>query len=151
MPKNKLSIFALGFSMALATAGFTGCSTWGGGHHDERSEGRVEDDQQITRAIKNSLDNEPVYKFNDVNVNTFAGIVQLSGFVNSEEQKQRAGELAQEVPGVTQVQNDLTLKPHVAKVTEPVSATGRTEPRIYSQPYNPDAVTQPVAPANKNP
>jgi hyperosmotically inducible periplasmic protein len=76
-----------------------------------RTAGRTLDDATITSAVKDKLKDEPVYKFNDVNVNTFAGVVQLSGFVNTDGQKRRAGELAQQVDGVSQVENNISLKP----------------------------------------
>jgi hyperosmotically inducible protein len=143
-----LSLLAAGFSIVT----LSGCSTWSGSRHDERSAGRVVDDRQITQAVRSNLRSEPIYKFNDVHVNTFAGIVQLSGFVNSEEQKTRAGELTKEVPGVTQVANDLALKPHIATTNRQISETGRRQPRIYSEPYNPDGVAEPTqgAPASQN-
>jgi hyperosmotically inducible protein len=68
------------------------------------------DDHKITAQIKSDLNHEPTYKFNDVDVKTFNGVVQLSGFVNTEDQKRRAAEIAQSVPGVAQVQNAISLK-----------------------------------------
>jgi hyperosmotically inducible periplasmic protein len=143
---------ALSLFTAVSLAALTGCSTWQGNGHDERSAGRVVDDRQITQAVRSNLRSEPVYKFNDVHVNTFAGVVQLSGFVNSEEQKRRAGELTREVAGVAQVENALALKPHIATTNRQLSESGRHEPRIYSQPYNPDGVAEPSqgAPAKQN-
>jgi hypothetical protein len=146
------SFLALSVTASLSLAALTGCSTWGGSHHDERSDGRVEDDHQITDAVKHDLRSEPVYKFNDIHVNTFAGVVQLSGFVNSEEQKRRAGEITKAVPGVAQVENDLALKPRAAANNRQLSESGRSQSRIYSEPYNPDGVAEPTqgAPARQN-
>jgi len=111
--------------MALSGLGivlaFTGCQSWGDHEKGERSEGRVLDDHRITADVQRQLQSEPVYKFNDVDVKTFNGVVQLSGFVNSDDQKQRAGELAQTVQGVAQVVNSITLKPQI-----PTAPTGRT-------------------------
>jgi hypothetical protein len=56
-------------------------------------------------------------------VRTFDGVVQLSGFVNSEEQKRRAEELARQVPGVVEVQNSISLKPNAGAYTP----TGRND------------------------
>jgi hyperosmotically inducible protein len=106
--------------------GVTGCETSSSGPKDERSEGRVVDDKQITADVEKRLKQEPVYKMDGVDVATFGGIVQLHGFVNTEQQKQRAGEVAQRVPGVSQVMNALTIKP------EPTSTTNGL-PRIYSE------------------
>jgi hypothetical protein len=46
-----------------------------------------------------------------VHVNTFRGDVQLSGFVDNEQQKERAGQIAREVAGVQNVTNNLEIKP----------------------------------------
>lgn len=95
---------------------------------DGRSQGRVLDDKEITKRVERSLKDEPAYKFESVTVNTFAGIVQLSGFVNTEAQKDRAQQLAQNVGGVKEVVNGITLKP----VPQPA---GRPKvQRIYSEP-----------------
>ena len=116
--RNFKQLIALsGLGVVLA---FTGCQSWGN-KDTERTEGRVVDDHRITAEIERELQSEQVYKFNDVDVKTFNGVVQLSGFVNSEDQKQRAGELAQKVPGVGQVVNSITLKPQI-----PTVPTGRT-------------------------
>ena len=107
-------------SATVGMLGFSGCESWGHKNSDERSTGRVEDDKHITQRIEDELKREPVYKFNDVDVKTFSGVVQLSGFVNSEDQKRRAAEIAQQIPGVAQVVNNITLKPMV-----PTTPTGR--------------------------
>lgn len=103
-------ILAGGASAMLA---LTGCQMIN--RHTEatsgRTAGRTLDDKTITSAVKDKLKAEQVYKFNNVDVTTFDGVVQLSGFVNTDEQKRRAGELAQQVDGVTQVDNNISLKP----------------------------------------
>ena len=121
-------------SAVVALTCFTGCSTWG--HKDsDRSAGRVVDDRKITSAVEDQLKAETVYKFSDVDVRTFNGVVQLSGFVTTDGQKQRAGELAQRVPGVAEVVNSIALKP------EALTPTGRTDaqsqPRSYSDNLTP--------------
>jgi len=112
--------------LLLTTAG---CST---SSKDERSEGRSLDDKHLTERIQKSMDEDPVYKFGGVHVKAFAGEVQLSGFVNTDEQKRRADEIAQETSGATKVYDALALKPLAP------SPTGRTGPgtqsRIYSSP-----------------
>src|SRR5262245_50602397 len=91
----------------IASASLIGCSTSGDG---ERSAGRVTDDRNIENRVEKSLREEPVYKFTGVDVRTFNGVVQLSGFVDTEDQKARAGEIAKRTPGVVQVVNNVTLK-----------------------------------------
>ena len=117
-------IMITGASAAVALAGLTGCTTTSEHRVEgERSEGRMVDDHRITVAIQRELKAEPVYKFNDIDVKTFNGTVQLSGFVNTDEQKRKAIEIAQRVPGVAQVVNSIALKP------QSPTPTGR--PEVY--------------------
>jgi hyperosmotically inducible protein len=95
---------------ASAMVALTGCEMMN--HHSgDRTAGRVLDDTTITASVKHDLNREPVYKFNDVDVKTYNGVVQLSGFVSSEEQKRRASEIAQRAEGVSQVMNNITVMP----------------------------------------
>ena len=88
----------------------TGCEMM---NHDsgDRTAGRALDDKTITATVQHDLNREPVYKFDGVEIKTYDGVVQLSGFVDTKEQKQRAGEVAKQAEGVTQVVNNITLKP----------------------------------------
>jgi len=92
-----------------ATFALTGCEMLN--HHGDRTMGRTLDDKTITSTVKHDLNREPVYKFSNVDVRTFDGVVQLSGFVDTNEQKDRAGEIARQAEGVTQVENNISLKP----------------------------------------
>ncbi len=116
MRNLKSLAFISGLGVALA---LTGCSTWMHQDTGGRTAGRVVDDNKITADVKSGLNQEPIYKFNEVDVKTFDGVVQLSGFVNTDAQKQRAGQIAQETRGVTQVVNSIALKP------EGTTPTGR--------------------------
>ena len=78
----------------------------------DRTAGRALDDKTITAGVEHDLNREPVYKFNGVDVKTFDGVVQLSGFVDTQEQKDRAGDIARQTEGVTQVVNNISLKPN---------------------------------------
>ena len=93
-----------------ATIALTGCEMFNG-HSGDRTAGRALDDKTITATVQHDLNREPVYKFNGVDVKTYDGVVQLSGFVDTNEQKDRAGEIARQAEGVTQVVNNITLKP----------------------------------------
>ncbi len=98
----------------------TGCSSEWTHRSDARTESQRINDGRLTSEVKDKLATEPVYKFKGVDVKVYDGIVQLSGFVNTDQQKSRAGELAQQVPGVGRVENALTIVP------EPkISPTGR--------------------------
>jgi osmotically-inducible protein OsmY len=113
--QNMKNIIAIGsLSAAIAIASLAGCSTTmstSSKPHDERSDGRVVDDDHITKSVEEKLKAEPVYKFGGVGVKTYSGIVQLSGFVNSADQSRRAEDIARGVGGVTQVANGLVVKP----------------------------------------
>src|SRR5215475_5478653 len=126
MRNGKNRIIA-GLTLAAAIFSLAGCEST---PKDERSAGRVLDDKNITTNIRKRLDSEPAYKFNGVDVTTCAGIVQLSGFVNSENQKNRAQEIAQRTDGVREVMNGISLKPAM-----PTTMTGRTNAptKIFSE------------------
>ncbi len=116
---KKLALIT-GASAIMATTVLTGCQT---DRHSDRTAGRALDDKIITKNVEEKLQREPVYKFSDVDVKTFAGVVQLSGFVSTDEQKNRAGQIAQQVEGVSRVVNNITLKETMGSGLQP---TGRT-------------------------
>jgi len=76
----------------------------------ERSTGQYVDDKSLTSRVNSALGNNPDYKFEEVNVTALKGTVQLSGFVNTADQKTRAGEIARQVQGVQDVVNNITVK-----------------------------------------
>jgi hypothetical protein len=141
MRNLKHLVLITGLSAATAVTCFTGCSTWRQ-KTSERSEGRIVDDHKIASRVKSELKKEPVYKFDDVDVRTFDGVVQLSGFVNSEEQKRRAEELAKQVPGVVEVQNAISLKPNAGSYTP----TGRNNRNNYNTQNPNDPNNNPATP-----
>jgi osmotically-inducible protein OsmY len=115
-----------------AVMALTGCEMLN--HHNaesDRTAGRALDDKTITSAVKHDLNREPVYKFNGVDVKTFDGVVQLSGFVDTDEQKHRAEEIAKRTEGVTQVVNNISLKPE----NNNLAPTGRRD-NDYNNNYN---------------
>ena len=85
----------------------SGCTT---GSRYEQSTGERIDDHGTSSHVKAALEADPQYKYADVNVVTFKGVVQLSGFVNTKDQKNRAGDLARKVAGVKDVENNITVK-----------------------------------------
>jgi len=114
-----------------------GCQT---APKDNRSSGTVMDDKNITKHVKHELESEPIYKFTDVNVDTYEGVVQLSGFATVEAQKDRAGQIASHVDGVQQVLNGIALKPSSPTPTgRPGSA------RVYSVPTTTNTTNDPPA------
>ena len=88
----------------------TGCAT-GNGHNQSTSD-RIEDHGTSARVTM-ALAEDTQYKYVAVNVETHKGTVQLSGFVNSRDQKDRAGDLAEKVTGVKDVVNNITVKESV--------------------------------------
>jgi len=87
--------------------GVTGCST---GSRYKQSTGEYIDDHGTSSRVRKALAADTQYKYGDVNVQTFKGVVQLSGFVNSRDQKNRAGDLARKVEDVKLVENNITVK-----------------------------------------
>ena len=73
--------------------------------------GEFFDNSLITAKIKMKLLDDPVTGVFRIKVNTFKGVVQLSGFVNTEAEKQRAEVIANSVEGVKKVENALLLSP----------------------------------------
>lgn len=77
-----------------------------------KSEGTGEyiDDSVITTKVKAAIFNEPTLKATEINVETYKGVVQLSGFVRSQSNINRAEEVARGVKGVKSVKNDMRVK-----------------------------------------
>ncbi|MGC1816407.1 MAG: BON domain-containing protein [Casimicrobiaceae bacterium] len=72
--------------------------------------GEYVDDTVLTTKVKAAIFNEPTLKSAEINVETFKGVVQLSGFVNSQADIGKAVEVARGVAGVKSVKNDMRLK-----------------------------------------
>ncbi len=72
--------------------------------------GEYVDDTVITTKVKAAVFNEPTLKSAEINVETFKGVVQLSGFVSSQADISKAVEVARSVRGVKSVKNDMRLK-----------------------------------------
>jgi osmotically-inducible protein OsmY len=91
--------------IALFTA-FLGCAST----PTREGTGEYVDDSAITTKVKAAILNEPTLKVFQINVETFKGTVQLSGFVDSSQSIKRAGEVARGVKGVKSVKNNLIVK-----------------------------------------
>ena len=72
--------------------------------------GEFVDDSVITTKTKAAIFNEPTLKSSEINVETFKGVVQLSGFVSSQADINKAVSLTRAVGGVSSVKNDMRLK-----------------------------------------
>lgn len=102
LSKNILKLLAA-VSMAVLLAGCASTAT-------ESSTGEFLDDTVITARVKAALVKDPMVSALDVSVESFKGAVQLSGFVKTAAQRERAVKLANDVPGVTQVFNSIQLR-----------------------------------------
>ena len=104
--KNSIKLIAL---LAVGAAGLslpTGCA----GTATRQSTGEYVDDAAITAKVKAAFVKDEVVKAMQVDVTTFKGNVQLSGFVDTAEQKARAAQVASGVEGVTNVTNNISVK-----------------------------------------
>ena len=90
------------FSITL----IVGCA----GSPKHESTGEYLDDTVLTSKVKASILSDAKLKSGQISVETFKGIVQLSGFVDSPEAVERAVQLARTVKGVKQVNNSLIVK-----------------------------------------
>ena len=105
---------ALLVAAVLGSTAIAGCASM----DDERSAqtperqtaGEVVDDGVVTAKVKARLVDDPVTKAYQINVETFKGTVQLSGFVDSAEARSRATQLASAVGGVKDVKNSLEVR-----------------------------------------
>lgn len=76
----------------------------------KESTGQYVDNSVLTAKVKTAIFNEPTLKSSEITVQTYKGEVQLSGFVSSIEQTNKAVEVAKSIPGVTSVKNDMRVK-----------------------------------------
>lgn len=94
------------FFAAVALATMLGCVSSPG----KETPGQYVDDAVITTKVKTAIFNEPSLKSAEINVETFKGVVQLSGFVSSRSNMLTAVNVARGVSGVTSVRDDMRLK-----------------------------------------
>lgn len=94
------------FFLTLALVSTIGC----GASTNKESTGEYFDDSVITSKVKTAIFAEETLKVAEINVETFKGVVQLSGFVNSREDINKAVTVARQVKGVTSVKNDMRVK-----------------------------------------
>ena len=92
--------------LAITLASAVGCSSTS----RQEGTGQYFDDSVITAKVKAALIEDPTTKATEINVETFKGTVQLSGFVSSQTAANRAVDLARSVGGVKGVTNDMRIK-----------------------------------------
>jgi osmotically-inducible protein OsmY len=98
-----LALLAISSGLALLPVGCAGTAT-------RESTGEYVDDAGITTKVKTAFVRDPIVKALDVKVETFKGVVQLSGFVDTPDQKTRAEQIARNTPGVQSVKNNISIK-----------------------------------------
>jgi hyperosmotically inducible periplasmic protein len=103
MQKSKGFVSAVMLVMTLAMVACASTRT-------TKSAGEQVDDTVTTAAVKAALVADPVTKAHQIDVETFKGTVQLNGFVDTAESKERATTVARNAKGVTAVRNNLTVK-----------------------------------------
>ncbi|MCX4186231.1 BON domain-containing protein [Methylophaga sp. OBS4] len=100
------SRYFISFLVTILFVSLLGC----GSTPTQESTGEYVDDTVITTKVKTAIFNEPSLKASEINVETFKGVVQLSGFVSSQANIDTAVEIARNVEGVRAVKSDMHLK-----------------------------------------
>jgi osmotically-inducible protein OsmY len=103
MTKTKLMTALLAAVMMTAVVGCASTAT-------KEGTGEYVDDSWITTKVKAAILNEPTLKSAEINVETFKGIVQLSGFVRQKEDIAKAASVTRTIKGVKDVKNNLIQK-----------------------------------------
>lgn len=104
--KTTSSLFCFTIGLALGGVLISGCSSTS----TRESTGEYIDSSAVTAKVKAALISDETVRARDVEVETFRGTVQLSGFVDTEAQKERATSVARTVQGVRDVRNNLIVK-----------------------------------------
>ena len=94
------------FVILMLIASFAACAST----PTRESTGEYVDDSVITTKVKSLLAADDFLKSFQISVETYKGMVELSGFVGSEKAVDKAGQIARSVKGVTSVKNDLVVK-----------------------------------------
>ena len=103
---NQFSKYASAMFVAITLVSVAGCAST----HSQESTGEYVDDSVITGKVKKAIFSDPMLKVAEINVETFKGVVQLSGFVSSGAAADRAVSVARGVAGVTSVKNAMHIK-----------------------------------------
>ena len=104
MFSRKLS--ALLLAAVMSSTMVVGCTST----PTQQSTGQAIDDGVVTAKVKAKLIEDPVTKAHQINVDTFKGTVQLSGFVETDEARTRALQLARDVDGVKKVKDAMEVR-----------------------------------------
>jgi len=103
---KKRNIFIGCFTILMLIATLVACASTS----QQSGTGEYVDDSVITTKVKTELAADDFLKSFEISVETYKGIVQLSGFVDSQKAVDKAGEIARSVQGVKSVKNNLNVK-----------------------------------------
>lgn len=103
---SKISKYFSALFLAITLVAAVGCSSTA----KQEGTGEYVDDSVITTKVKAAILGEPTLKVAEINVETFKGVVQLSGFVSSTAMANKAVEITRKVSGVKSVKNDMRVK-----------------------------------------
>ncbi len=103
MVRQNTAVLVLSALMASAIVGCSSTPT-------QQSTGQAIDDGVVTAKVKAALIQDPVTKAHQINVETFKGQVQLSGFVETNEARSRALQVARDVDGVKKVTDAMEVR-----------------------------------------
>jgi hyperosmotically inducible periplasmic protein len=145
MRTHNIALSGLLICLSLGGLALTGAGCAGTNYH--RSTGAYLDDKGIGTRVKTALFRDPLVSGFDTHVNTFRGDVQLSGFVDTPEQKERAAQIARGVTGVRMVSNNLEVKPGANTAVGTSGSTVSGSSGTISQPVP----EQPAADQNIRP
>ncbi len=135
--KKEIASILLMSAVAVAPLAFTGCAVTQG----RETVGAYAKDKEIETRIKTAMYASPEVKGTQVSVSALNGVVQLSGFAESQEAKNRAGQIAESVPGVVAVHNDILLptgRPTIGNPNQNPNEpnTNHSEPNTNQQNQN---------------
>jgi osmotically-inducible protein OsmY len=103
---KKRNVFIGYLVLLMFVAAFAGCAAT----RTHESTGEYVDDSTITTKVKALLAEDNFLRSFQIGVETYKGTVQLSGFVNSQNAVDKAGEITRSVKGVRSVRNNLVVK-----------------------------------------
>ncbi len=103
---NKLGKCLAAVFVVMTLGAVSGCAS----APQKEGAGEYVDDTVITTKVKAAILGESTLKVAEINVETFKGTVQLSGFVKTQSEINKAGEVARAVTGVKTVRNDIRIK-----------------------------------------
>ncbi len=103
---TQISKYLSAVFLAVTLASAVGCASTS----QKEGTGQYIDDSVITTKVKAAIFDDPNLKVAEINVETFKGVVQLSGFVKTSAEIYKATEVAGRIGGVKSVKNDIRIK-----------------------------------------